>query len=156
MPGRVSLDDTDLAILELLRADARRTVADIAGRVNLSPAPVKRRIDRLERLGVIRGYTALLDHRKVGPSLEAFVELRFAGSTDVHDILEAVMRIPEAREAFTMAGDPDALVRLRVDDVAHLQRAVNDLRRSGAVTGTKTLIVLDRRTRAEPPAGAGT
>ena len=155
MPGRVSLDDTDHAILELLRLDARRTVADIAARVNLSAAPVARRIDRLEKLGVIRGYTTLVDYEKVGPALEAFVELRFVGSTDVHDILDSVTRLPEVREAFTMAGDPDAMVRLRVDDVAHLQRAVNDLRRSGNVTGTKTLIVLERRTRARERAARG-
>jgi Lrp/AsnC family leucine-responsive transcriptional regulator len=144
-----ALDDVDEKILDLLRRDARRTVRDIAQRVNLSPAPVKRRIDRLERLGVIAGYTVVLDHSKVGPSMEAFTELSFAGHTNVEDILDLATRLPEVREAFTTAGDPDALVRLRVDDVAHLQRVVNELRRSANVTGTKTLIVLERRTRSD-------
>jgi Lrp/AsnC family leucine-responsive transcriptional regulator len=75
MAGSEDLDDIDHAILGLLRDDARRTVKDIAERVNLSPAPVKRRIDRLERIGVIAGYTLVLDHSKVGPSIEAFTEL---------------------------------------------------------------------------------
>jgi DNA-binding Lrp family transcriptional regulator len=149
MAARDSVDETDRAILDLLRRDARRTVSDIAERVNLSPAPVKRRIDRLERLGVISGYTVVLDHQKVGPSIEAYTELRFAGDTDVDDILTSASELPEVLEVFAIAGDPDALVRMRVEDMEHLQRVVNELRRSGNVTGTKTLIVLGHWSRPE-------
>ena len=115
--------------------------------MNLSPAPVKRRIDRLEQLGVITGYTVSVDHALIGPSIEAFTELRFAGDADIDEILGAVERIPEIREVFTMAGDPDALLRIRVNDVEHLKAVVNQLRRTGRVTGTKTLMVLDRWSR---------
>lgn len=144
MRGDDTLDDVDRAIIDLLRRDARRTVADVAARVNLTPAPVKRRIERLERLGVITGYTVVLDQSKVGPSLEAFTELRFAGDADTAQILEFVTELPEVQEAYTTAGDPDGFVRLRVDDVEHLQRVVNRLRASGRITGTKTLMVLGR------------
>jgi DNA-binding Lrp family transcriptional regulator len=144
MPSHVKLDDLDERIIDLLREDARRTITDIASRVNLSPAPVKRRIDRLEQLGVITGYTVALDHGLIGPSIEAFTELRFAGDADIDEILGAVEQIPEIREVFTMAGDPDALLRIRVNDVEHLKAVVNQLRRTGRVTGTKTLMVLDR------------
>jgi Lrp/AsnC family transcriptional regulator, leucine-responsive regulatory protein len=146
--ARIPIDDVDRRIIELLREDARRTIADVATRVNLSPAPVKRRIDRLERAGVIAGYTVLLDHAKIGPALDAFTELRFAGSTDVDEILDALRQIPEVREIFTTAGDPDALIRIRVEDVADLKRVVSALRSSGRVTGTKTLMVLERWSRA--------
>jgi DNA-binding Lrp family transcriptional regulator len=145
VPERGALDDIDEQILDLLRRDARRTVKDIADRVSLSPAPVRRRIERLERDGVIAGYTLVLNHSKVGLSIEAFTELRFEGNTNVEEILDAATRLPEVREAFTTTGDTDALVHLRVRDVAHLQEVVNKLRRSGKVTGTKTLIVLERR-----------
>ena len=131
------LDEVDRAILELLAEDARRTVADIADRVNLSPAPVRRRIDRLERMGVIAGYTVVLDHAKVGAAIEAFTEL-----------LETVGRLPEVEDVFTTAGDPDALARIRVDDMDHLQEVINKLRKSGKVTGTKTLMVLGRWSRS--------
>lgn len=148
MSARVPIDDVDRRILDLLREDARRTVADIAARVNLSAAPVKRRIDRLEQLGVIAGYTTLLDHAKIGPSIDAFTELRLAGDADVDEVVEAVRQIPEVREIFTTAGDPDALIRIRVEDVANLKQVVNGLRRSGRVTGTKTLMVLERWARS--------
>ncbi len=64
------LDDIDRRILDLLRADARRTVADIARQVNLSQAPVARRIDRLEATGVIAGYTVLVNQEKIGQQIE--------------------------------------------------------------------------------------
>lgn len=138
------LDDIDREILALLRADARRTVTDLASRVNLTPAPVKRRIERLERLGVIAGYTVVVDPDRMGASLEAFMELRIAGDIPVGEVKSVAIALPEVQEAFTTAGDPDVLLRVRVDDVGHLQRVVNTLRRSGKITGTKTLMVLDR------------
>jgi DNA-binding Lrp family transcriptional regulator len=82
--------------------------------------------------------------------MEAFTELRFAGDTSVEDILDSMSRLPEVREAYVTTGDPDALVRLQVEDAGHLQRVVNQLRRSGRVTGTKTLLVLERRVRRDP------
>ncbi len=115
--------------------------------MNLSPAPVKRRIDRLQSSGVITGFTAVLDHALIGPSIEAFTELRFAGDADIDEILAAVRQVPEIHEVFTMAGDPDALLHIRVDDVEHLKQVVNQLRRTGRVTGTKTLMVLERWSR---------
>lgn len=142
MSAPTALDDVDRQILELLREDARRTVRDIAARVQLSPTPVKRRIDRLERTGVIAGYTVRIDHSKMGPSIEAFTELRLTGDADAELALREIARLPGVRETYMTAGDPDALVRLRVDDVADLQRVVNQLRRSGAVVGTKTLMIL--------------
>jgi DNA-binding Lrp family transcriptional regulator len=141
--SRPALDGTDLEILELLRQDARRTFADIAARVSLSAPAVKRRVGRLEREGVISGYTTVVDHAKLGRELEAFTELRFAGATRVQEIAGIARGLPEVQAVFTTAGDPDALVWLRARDVADLTRVIDQLRRSGRVTGTKTLMVLD-------------
>lgn len=136
------LDAVDYAILELLSEDARRSASDIGRRVRLSPAAAKRRIDRLEERGIIVGYRAVIDHGKLGAQLEAFTELRFDGKTQVDEIDKAYADLPEVVEGFTIAGDPDALVRLRVTDVDHLKRVIDRIRRSGSVAGTKTLIVL--------------
>ncbi len=145
---RYEIDQVDQQILELLVADARRSASEVGRCVNLSPAAAKRRIDRLEQRGYIRGYTAILDHGKLGGELEAFTELRFAPGTQVDDIDNAVGDLPELVESFTLAGDPDALVRLRVADVEHLKRVLDRIRRGnrrGAkIIGTKTLIVLGK------------
>lgn len=137
------LDAIDHRIIEILASDARRSVRDIARAVNLTAAPVRRRIDRLESVGLIAGYTVVLNSGKMRSSLEAVTELRFAGDTDIDEIVAAAASLREVYEVLTLAGDPDALVRIRVDDVDHLQRVVNQLRRSGkGVIGTKTLIVI--------------
>lgn len=91
---------------------------------------------------MITGYRATVDYSILGGQIEAFAELRFAGSTQVADIEKTFSDLPEVVEAFTTAGDPDALVRLRVRDLDHLRRAIDRIRRTGRVTGTKTLIVL--------------
>jgi Lrp/AsnC family leucine-responsive transcriptional regulator len=143
MPEPIHLDATDRKILELLRDDGRRTVREIARLVRLTPAPVRRRIDRLEATGVITSYTAVLNHAKMGPALEAVTELRFAGDVDIDHIAAFARTLPEIDEILVLAGDPDALVRIRVDNVDHLQRVVNQLRSSAnGVIGTKTLIIL--------------
>lgn len=142
------LDGTDLEILDLLREDARRTLADVGQRVSLSSPAVKRRIDRLEQLGVIMGYTVLVDHARLGRPLTAFTELRFGGTTRVDEIAGIADDIPEVDAVYTTAGDPDALALVRVRDVADLKRVVDLLRRTGRVTGTKTLMVLGTSARS--------
>ena len=150
----VELDETDREILELLQQDSRRSFAEIAKAVSLSAPAVKRRVSRLEELGVIRGYTLQIDHAKLGRPLDAFTELRFSGSTSVDSIATVASAIPEVETVFTIAGDPDALAWIRVRDVAELKHVIDRLRRSGKVTGTKTLMVLSswsRQQGASPP-----
>jgi Lrp/AsnC family leucine-responsive transcriptional regulator len=141
------VDATDEQILGLLQQNARRTFGDIGRAVGLSAPAVKRRIDRLEESGVIRGYTALVDHAHLGQSIEAFAELRFAGSTRVDDIEDIALDVPEVHAIFTVAGDPDALAWIRVSDVQNLKRVIDRLRSTGKVTGTKTLMVLSSSVR---------
>jgi Lrp/AsnC family transcriptional regulator, leucine-responsive regulatory protein len=140
-------DDIDLALVQRLVVDGRARLADLGKAVGLSAPAVKRRMDRLEAEGVITGYTAIVDNRRLGRPLEAFAQLTFLGTTKVSDIARIARDIPEVEAVYTTAGDPDALVHLRVRDVDHLRSAIDFLRRSGKVTGTKTLMVLDTWTR---------
>ena len=150
------LDQTDHRIIDLLSQNARRTMSDIGEKVSLSASAVTRRIERLERSGVIAGYTVVVDHRKAGRPIQAFTEVRFAGTADLKEIKETAIQLPEVQAVFTTAGDPDALVWLQVPDVERLGQVIEKLRKRGRVTGTKTLIVLDTWSRhrangAEPP-----
>jgi Lrp/AsnC family leucine-responsive transcriptional regulator len=140
------LDGIDREIVDLLVRDGRRTLADVGKVVGLSAPAVKRRLDRLEEEGVIVGYSAQVDYRKLGRPIEAFTELRFAGKTKVADIAGIARDLPEVDAVYTTAGDPDALAHLRVRDVADLTRVIDLLRRSGRITGTKTLMVLASET----------
>lgn len=136
------IDQIDQAIIDHLVADGRATYGEIGAAVNLSAPAVKRRIDRLEERGVITGYTVVLDHTQLERPLEAFTELRFAGDARVDAIAAIGDDVPEVQAVFTMAGDPDALVWLRVRDVQDLKRVIDQLRSTGHVSGTKTMMVL--------------
>jgi Lrp/AsnC family transcriptional regulator, leucine-responsive regulatory protein len=143
-----ALDHTDRKILDVLVEDARRSASEVGRLVGLSPPAARRRIERLERNGLIRGYTTVLDHRLLGEQIEAFIELRFAPATQVDEVDTAVVDLPGVVESFTLAGDPDALVRVRVRDLEHLKSVVDRIRRGRRggpkVLGTRTIIVLGR------------
>lgn len=143
-----NIDSTDRHILDVLVEDARRSASEVGRLVGLSPPAAKRRIDRLEADGLIRGYTTTLDHRLLGEHIEAFIELRFAPATQVAEIDTAVSTLPEVVESFTLAGDPDSLIRVRVRDLDHLKSVVDRIRRGRRggpkVIATRTVIVLGR------------
>ncbi|MET0188562.1 MAG: Lrp/AsnC family transcriptional regulator [Pseudonocardia sediminis] len=141
------VDETDHRLLALLHEDGRRTYSEMAGEVGLSVAAVKRRVDRMREAGVITGFTVQVDHAKLGWGVEAFTELRYTGRTGVNDIVTTATTVPEVQAVYTIAGDPDALVHVRVRDLPHLQSVIDTLRRAGTVTGTKTLMVLGSWTR---------
>lgn len=78
----------------------------------------------------------------VGPSLEPYLELSFPGSTDVYGFVTEAVKRPQVREASTIAGNPDAVLRLRVRDVDELREVVTFLRKRGRTTASKTLVAL--------------
>ena len=101
---------------------------------------------------MITGYTISTDYAGAGMGFEAVTELRFAGDTDIDEITSYVSTLPEVDEVLTMTGDVDALVRLHVDNVHHLQQVVSRMRRKGGrVIGTKTLIVIASWKRGRRP-----
>ena len=79
MPSQRPLDEIDRQIIALLRENARRSYQDIGGRVALSAPAVKRRVDKLEKDGVIRGYGAIIDPATMGWNTLAIVELYCEG-----------------------------------------------------------------------------
>ncbi|PXY23813.1 AsnC family transcriptional regulator [Prauserella sp. PE36] len=138
----VEVDDADRQLLKLLQEDGRRSYSEMAPMLGLSVAAVKRRVDRLRENGVITGFTVQIDHAKLGMGVEAFTEVRYVGTTKVTEIVATTAKMPEVQAIHTIAGDPDALIQVRVRDIAHLQEVIDTLRRTGTVTGTKTLMVL--------------
>jgi Lrp/AsnC family leucine-responsive transcriptional regulator len=137
------MDDLDRQLLDLLIADGRRTLVDMGREVGLSTPAVKRRVDALERAGVIKGYTALVDPAALGHRLEALVELRFEGRQAPADAMRSLHETPEILSAFTVAGDFDVISRVRVRDTAHLQDTINRLRRRPEVVSTRTTVIME-------------
>jgi len=138
------MDPIDQRIVALLVADARASYAEIGSRVALSAPAVKRRVDRLRSIGVIKGFTAVIDPAAVGWTTEAFVELYCTGRTTPAQLAVATRRHPEVIGAYTVSGEADALVHLRAADIGHLEQALERLRAEPFVTSTRSMIVLSR------------
>lgn len=136
------MDDTDRKILALLVEDARRTYDDIGGRVALSGPAVKRRVDKLRGSGVLRGFSAVVDHAALGAGTEAIVELFYAPGVQLDAVRRSLAPHPEVVEAWTVTGDADCMIRVRVQSAQDLERVIMELQRDGAVQRTRSQIVL--------------
>lgn len=141
------MDEIDRRIVGLLRRNARMPASEIARSVGLSGASVARRIERLEADGTIRGYVAIVNDAQAG-ELEAFTEIRLRSGVEAREFEEIAERMPEIQQYYTVAGDPDGLVRFRARNLDHLQQVVNAIRKTPIVAGTKTLIVMSVWDRA--------
>src|SRR3954452_616480 len=136
------VDQTDRQIVALLREDARRSFQDIGAHVSLSAPAVKRRVDRLRRDGVIKGFTTLLDPRRFGWQTQAIVELTTEGRFSGADIHAAVSGHPEVAAAYTVAGQASAILIVRAEDTVHLEQVLERLREPPAIIRTRTAVVL--------------
>ena len=114
------MDGLDRKILALLIEDGRRTYDDIAGRVGLSAPSVKRRVDRLREGGALEGFTAVVDHGALGWNTEALVELFYRPGTTLDEVAKTLRAHPEVVEAWSVAGEADAVARVRTEDNATL------------------------------------
>jgi DNA-binding Lrp family transcriptional regulator len=136
------MDAIDQQIVALLREDARRSFQSIGSRVSLSAPAVKRRVDRLEADGVLRGYSAQVDPARFGWTTHAFVALYCEGRMAAQEVEEAVGRHPEVEAAYTVAGEASAMLHVRARDTAHLEQALERIRDAPGVIRTHTQIVL--------------
>jgi DNA-binding Lrp family transcriptional regulator len=135
-------DQIDEQIVALLRENARRSYEDIGQRVSLSAPAVKRRVDRLETQGVIRGYTATIEPTAFGWHSHAFVELFCEGRMSGAEVTAAVSKHPEVEGAYTVAGNASAILHVRAIDTQHLEEALERIRETPGVLRTQTQVVL--------------
>ncbi|MEA2440609.1 MAG: hypothetical protein QOH76_2033 [Thermoleophilaceae bacterium] len=140
----VRIDAIDVKILQLLVADGRRTYGDIGRHVSLSSPAVKRRVDRLRASGVLRGFTAVVDHSAMGSATEALVELFYAPGTLLDEVTRRLETHPEVVEAWSVTGEADAIARVRTQDNADLERLIMELQRDGLVERTRSQIVMSQ------------
>lgn len=145
------LDDLDRRIVACLNADARRSFRAVGAEVGLSAPAVKRRVDRLVDDGVIERFTTVLDPRALGWSVEVFVEMFCEGRTPPGVIRTTLARYPEVVGAYTITGDPDAMVHVRASDTAHLEATLERIRSEPFVIRTRSVMVLSRLLERQVP-----
>ena len=115
----MKIDETDRRILALLQENADLSVAEIGTRVGLSSTPCWRRIQNLEKQGVIRKKVALLDRRAIDVPLTVFIMIRTSQHNDswLEKFAKGVSEIPEVLEFYRMSGTVDYLLRIVVPSV---------------------------------------
>ena len=122
------LDSIDRRLLVALQNDGRLTATELAERAGLTTSPCLRRLRRLEDTGVIRGYAALVDQKKVGLPVSVFVSIKLERQReeDLNRFEEAVRRCPEVVECYLMTGQRDYLLRVVARDLADYERIVKE------------------------------
>ena len=113
------MDNIDLRILKELRKDGRLSNQELADRVSLSASPCLRRVRKLEESGVIKGFTALIDHRKYGLSINAFISVRLEKHTDglVSDFEKGIQELDEVIACYLISGSRDYLLQIVAKDL---------------------------------------
>ena len=116
----IELDAINHRILHELESDGRISNVDLASRVGLSPSACLRRVQELERSGVIRGYRAVLDRSQLGVAITIFVMVGLAAhlKKDARAFEQAMDRAPEVRECHNITGNVEYLLRVEVADLA--------------------------------------
>src|SRR5678816_2356579 len=115
------LDPIDRQILALLQQDAKRSQAEIAKEVGLTAPSVNERIRKLERAGYIRGYVALLDDKKLGHDITAFVEVFVEHPKFEQEFIQAVEGLDEVLECHHITGEFSLLLKIKAASYTHLR-----------------------------------
>lgn len=138
------LDALDLKILTHLLRDGRAPAQQVADAVGLSRPAVADRIARLERDGVIRGHTVVVEPKAIGRAVTAFIAARVQSQLDARQkkAFDALLKSDEVVEAHTVAGDDCFFIKVRTDSIQSLNDLVSKLTAPPLSLATRTTIVM--------------
>ncbi len=141
------LDQSDKRLLAALQRDAHLTAQELGEALNLSPSQAGRRRQRLEAEGFIDHYTARLNPRRLGLSIQAFVQVEMASHQpeQARSLATLLAACPEVVSAWTLTGEADYLLRIYCTDLTALNRLLHDvLLPHAAVARVRSQIVMDQ------------
>ena len=150
----MELDSFDIAILTVLRDDARASLQDISNKVGLSTTPCWNRVKKMETEGVIQGYTVRIDPAAIGFTETVIVQVTLESHNDetLYAFGKALGEIPEVLEAFLISGDYDYYIRIAVRDTRDYERLLREkLYRIPGIRHSKSSFVLRRLKESEIP-----
>ena len=128
MSDRGTLDAIDRRILAELARDGRLTVTELGARVGLSKSPVQVRLRRLQEIGAIRGFRAIVDPVTLGLDHVAFAEVKLSDTREpaLRAFNAAVLEVPEIEECHLIAGAFDYLLKVRTSDIHAYRRVLGE------------------------------
>jgi DNA-binding Lrp family transcriptional regulator len=140
----MTLDDLDRQLIALLQANARASTAELARQLGVARTTVLARLVRLERQGVIVGYTVRLGADDGDRGVEAFVGITTAPKS-ARDVTRRLATLPELRQLCSVSGEFDYIALLRADSPARLDSLLDEIGAIDGVQKTTTSVVLARR-----------
>ncbi|MGH3504151.1 MAG: Lrp/AsnC family transcriptional regulator [Nocardioidaceae bacterium] len=143
-------EDVDRLICRLLADDGRMSYTDLGKETGLSTSAVHQRVKRLEQRGVIRGYGANIDLREIGLPLIAFISIRPIDASQPDDAPERLAGISEIESCYSVAGDENYILKVRVAEPSDLEELLARIRKAANVS-TRTTIVLSTPYEKRPP-----
>ena len=135
-------DAIDLQILEVLQAHGRTKRNELAEKVKLSIPAVSERLRKLEERGVIRSFNAVLDARKAGLEVTAFIFVMAESSTFYPQIIDRATAHPEILECHAITGEGSHILKARTQSTATLDKLLSQIQSWPGVHNTRTSIVL--------------
>jgi len=147
-----SIDEIDVKILELLQEDGRMQRSDVAEVVDLSISAVSDRMRKLEERGVIQGYRAVVDAKRLHLDITAFIRVSVEGSERYSGFVDRVSDMEQVLEVHSITGEGSHLLKVRTTNTTTLERFLSDIQAIPGVTHTTTSIVLSsfKETRTVP------
>jgi Lrp/AsnC family leucine-responsive transcriptional regulator len=140
------LDIFDRKILDVLRADGRIAITDLAQRVGLSKTPCQVRVKRLIANGTIRGFRAIVDPARLGLDHIAFAEVKLSDTREeaLDAFRRAVLKIPEVEECHMIASSFDYLLKVRTADIRRYREVLGERISSlPHVASTSTFVAME-------------
>jgi Lrp/AsnC family leucine-responsive transcriptional regulator len=147
------MEETDRHILELLAADGRMSFTDLGKETGLSTSAVHHRVKRLESRGLIKGYSATVDHDELGLPVTAFISIRPIDPSQPDDSPERLTDISEIESCWSVAGEESYILKVRVAAPVALEDLLARIR-SAANVSTRTTIVLSTPYENRPVTGS--
>jgi Lrp/AsnC family leucine-responsive transcriptional regulator len=137
-----AVDPTDRTIVLALQQDARISFRDLAAQANLSPNATAERVRRLERKGILKGYTAIVDPAAAGRTLTALVDLRLKEGTPPEQFEPVIRKLDVVVDCAHVSGKFDYTLRVTVADAAELDQLIRLLKARANVVETDTRLVM--------------
>ena len=138
----ISLDSIDKKIIYLLKDNARNSVSKIADLVNLSVPATSDRIKKLEESNIIKGYKAIIDSRKIGIDLRAFITIISDSSSNYEKIINFVNETDEVVECFATTGRGSHILIVETQNTNSLEKLLRIIQSWPNVIRTETQIIL--------------
>ncbi len=151
------LDDIDLHILALLQENCKLPLAQIGAQVGLSAPSVIERVKKLEEHGIITGYRAILDARRLGTDVTAFIGVLIGHPKLIGEFETKVVELDGVLECHHVTGQHTLLLKAKTANTSTLEELISKIRSIPGVDRTETMVVLSTHTeRTQIPIRAST